>query len=106
LPIVEKYKGSAEKFTTGMGEEQNVERSLKALVPPASIKSAASIVNAGWKVRLQIDDWKILEDIEDAGKRRTEKLRVLRDLLLKSFEVYEYGKRVERDAAQRQRSNR
>jgi hypothetical protein len=46
-----------------------------------------------------LDDWSILEDIKDVKKQRGEKLRVLRDLVLKSLEVYEYHKRLEKHAA-------
>ena len=71
---------------------------LRALVPPASVHSIAAIINAGWSIRLSLDAWPILGDIENEQDRRIEKLRVLRDLMLKSFEVYEFRKRLERHA--------
>ena len=58
------------------------------------------IVNAAWKLRLDIDNWDILGAMKekDGASRRAEKLRILRDLVLKSFEVYEFRKRVEKNA--------
>jgi SepF-like predicted cell division protein (DUF552 family) len=94
--LVEKYRGQAECFAKGEKEEETIEQHLKSLVPVASAQSMTAVVNAAWKIRLGIDDWRILMDIEDLEKRRNEKLRVLRDLVLKSFEVYEYRKRLDK----------
>jgi hypothetical protein len=58
-----------------------------------------AVVNAAWEIRLEIDKWEILADVEDESKRRREKLRILRDLVLKSFEVYEFQKRVQKSEA-------
>jgi hypothetical protein len=55
-----------------------------------------AVVNAAWEIRLEIDTWAILADVEDEVRRKKEKLRILRDLVLKSFEVYEFQKRVQK----------
>jgi hypothetical protein len=99
--LVVKYRGRAECFKDGEKEEAFLEQHLKSLVPVASARSMAAVVNAAWKIRLQIDGWPILNDIEDDQRRRDEKLRVLRDLVLKSFEVYEYRKRLEKYRAKK-----
>lgn len=95
---VEKYHGKAEKFDTGSAHEGAAEGFFRNLVPAASIRSVAAIINAAWKIRLDLDGWEILEEIKDLKERRAEKLRVLRDLVLKSLEVYEYQKRLEKNA--------
>ena len=94
--MVDKYRGKAEPFTTGISDEQSVKQSLLNLVPAASAKSMTAVVNAAWEIRLDIDKWEILRDIEEGSKRKKEKLRILRDLVLKSFEVYEFQKRVQK----------
>jgi hypothetical protein len=94
--LVVKYRGKAECFNTGINEERDAELHLRSLVPIASAKSMAAVINAAWKIRLALDSWHVLKDIDDLDKRRSEKLRVLRDLVLKSFEVYEYRKRIGR----------
>jgi hypothetical protein len=73
-----------------------VKQSLLNLVPAASAKSMTAVVNAAWEIRLEIDTWAILADVEDEVRRKKEKLRILRDLVLKSFEVYEFQKRVQK----------
>lgn len=92
--LVEKHCEGAEKFDTGSAEEYPIETCFRALVPAASVKSMAAVVNAAWKLRLDLDGWNILTNIQDVDHRRKEKLRVLADLVLKSFEVFEYRKRV------------
>jgi hypothetical protein len=92
--IVEKYRGKAEPFNVRPGDEAGVKQSLLNLVPSASAKAMTAVVNAAWEIRLEIDKWEILADIEDETKRKREKLRILRDLVLKSFEVYEFQKRL------------
>jgi len=87
LGLVEKYKGKAECFTEGKGDEQRAFDSLSGLVPVAAIHSLAAIINAAWRLRLDIGEFKVEDDV---------KLRVLRDLVLKSLEVYEFRKRVEK----------
>jgi hypothetical protein len=94
--MIDKYHGRAECFDTGRDDERCVKQSLLNLVPAASTKSMAAVVNAGWDVRLEIDEWAILTDIEDSVKRRSEKVRILRDLVWKSFEVYEFRKRIDK----------
>jgi hypothetical protein len=94
--MVEKYRGKAESFLEGTADEPGVKRSLLNLVPAASARSMTAVVNAAWDIRLKINNWHILSDIEDEAKRQKEKLRVLRDLVLKSFEVYEFRKHVEK----------
>jgi hypothetical protein len=93
--LVERYHGKAECFTTGIDEEARVQHSLLNLVPAAIAKSMTAVVNAAWKIRLDLDSWNILAEIDDHSKRRQEKLRILRDLALKSFEVYEFRKRIQ-----------
>jgi len=99
--LIEKFHGKAEKFDTGTTSEVFAKQCLMNLVPAASIKSVAAVINAAWSIRLNLNDWNILGEIEDTSKRRIEKLRVLRDLVLKSLEVYEYHKRLEKDAIKR-----
>jgi hypothetical protein len=94
--MVEKYRGKAEPFSAGLNDEPQVKESLLNLVPAGSAKSMPAVVNAAWDIRLNIDNWAILSDIEDVAKRPKEKLRILRDLVLKSFEVYEFRKRVQK----------
>jgi hypothetical protein len=79
---------------TGRGEEASVKKCLLNLVPSASAKSMTAVVNAAWEIRLEVDKWNILPDVKDETKRKAEKLRILRDLVLKSFEVYEFKKRI------------
>jgi hypothetical protein len=100
LNIVRKYARKAEHFGTGSRHEESIEKNLRSLVPSASITSISAIVNAAWKLRLDIDNWDILGAMKekDGASRRAEKLRILRDLVLKSFEVYEFRKRVEKNA--------
>jgi hypothetical protein len=69
------------------------------LVPVATITSVSAIINAGWSLRLDLKSWDIAKDIDDENKRNKEKLRVLQDLILKSLEVYEYRKRLEKGNA-------
>ena len=95
--MVEKYRGKAERFSTGTDDEPGVKQSLWNLVPAASARSMTAVVNAAWNIRLELDSWNVLTDIEDEAKRRKEKLRVLRDLVLKSFEVYEFRKRLQKN---------
>ncbi len=83
--IVDRYRGKAESFATGISDEPGVKQSLLNLVPAASAKSMTAVVNAAWEIRLEIDKWEILSDVEDEDKRKKEKLRILRDLVLKSF---------------------
>lgn len=92
--LVEKYHGVAEKFTTGRGEEEGARVCLRALIPPSTVRSVAAIVNAAWDIRLTIDEWGILTNVENADQRRIEKQRILTDLVLKTFEVYEFQKRT------------
>jgi hypothetical protein len=69
--------------------------SLRHLMPVTSSNSISAIVNAAWNMRMELDDWTILQNVENQEARTTEKLRVLRDLVLKSFEIYEFNKRLE-----------
>jgi hypothetical protein len=94
--MVEKYRGKAECFREGTKDEEGIKRSLLSCVPAASARSMTAVVNAAWDIRMRIDDWNILQDIEDEARRQKEKLRVLRDLVLKSFEIYEFRKRVQK----------
>jgi hypothetical protein len=94
--MVEKYHGEADSFNSGKRDEPQVKDLLMNLVPAASTKSMTAVVNAAWDIRLELNDWNILGDIDNEETRRKEKLRVLRDLVLKSFEVYEVRKRSEK----------
>lgn len=94
--VVEKYRGKVECFSAGIKDEAGAKQSLLNCVPAASTKSMTAVVNAAWDIRMNVDDWNILGDIEDETKRQKEKLRVLRDLVLKSYEVYEFRKRVQK----------
>lgn len=96
--IVQKYCGKAEHFSTGSSHEKKIESNLRNLLPSASVASVSAIVNAAWELRLSIDDWEILGTMTDQASRRAEKLRILRDLVLKSFEVYEFRKRIKKNA--------
>jgi hypothetical protein len=96
--IVKKYSGKADHFNTGSSHENQIGRNLQNLVPSASVTSVSAIVNAAWELRLNVDDWDILGTMTDQISRRAEKLRILRDLVLKSFEVYEFRKRIEKNA--------
>jgi hypothetical protein len=98
ITLVDRYHGKAEKFDTGTSYEAAARTSLKSLVPIAKVRSMAAVVNAAWEIRLDLDDWPILTEISDDQRRRSDKLRVLRDLVLKSFEVYEFNKRLESHA--------
>jgi hypothetical protein len=98
VDLVSKFCGRAEKFDVGSPEEERIGSALKALVPAAAVSSMAAVINAAWKIRLDLDGWDVLNDIQDPLIQRKEKLRVLEDLVLKSFEVYEYRKRLERYA--------
>jgi hypothetical protein len=100
IPMVDKYHGSVEKFTAGANGEKHIKECLNSLVPPNSIQSIPALINAAWDIRLNLDDWELFNDLAK-NARWQEKLRVLRDLVLKGFEVYEYGKRLERHAAKR-----
>jgi hypothetical protein len=94
--VVEKYRGTVECFSEGIKDEAGAKQSLLNCVPAASTKSMTAVVNAAWDIRMDVNNWNILDDIEDETKRQKEKLRVLRDLVLKSYEVYEFRKRVQK----------
>jgi len=98
LPLVSKYSGKADCFTIGSCHQGQIVKNFRNLVPSAAVTSISAIVNAGWELRLSIDEWDIVGTISDHVTRRAEKLRILRDLILKSFEVYEFRKRIEKDA--------
>lgn len=99
-PFVEEYCKQAEKFDAGAAEESGIEACFRNLVPAASVRSMAAVVNAAWKLRLNIETWEILDNITDMEQRRKEKLRILDDLVLKSFEVFEYRKRLAKNATE------
>jgi len=99
IPLVEKYRGKAECFKDGTDHETSGKGCLVDLVPIATINSVSAIINAGWSLRLGLKSWDIAKDINDENERNKEKLRVLRDLILKSLEVYEYRKRMEKGNA-------
>jgi hypothetical protein len=94
--IVEQYRGKAESFKVGIGDVPAAKQSLLNLVPVVSTKFMTAVVNAAWEIRLDLDEWRILTDVEDVARRRNEKLRILRDLVLKSFEVYEFRERIQK----------
>jgi hypothetical protein len=96
--LVKKYSGRAEHFSTDSIHEQQIVRNFRNLMPSAAVTSVSAIVNAAWELRLNIDNWDILGTETDQLSRRAEKLRILRDLVLKSFEVYEFRKRIEKNA--------
>src|SRR5207248_1719335 len=96
--LVKKYAGKAEHFNISAALVPQIGKNLRRLIPSASVNSISAIVNAAWELRLNIDDWQILNAIADEASRKTEKLRVLRDLVLKSFEVYEFNKRTDKNA--------
>ncbi|MEI9901799.1 MAG: hypothetical protein WDN31_18740 [Hyphomicrobium sp.] len=96
LPLVSTYSGSAQCFKDGQRFEDDSRKCLQNLVPVASVPSVASIINAAWQVRNDFEAWPILESIKPAEKRTREMFRVLCDLVLKSLEVYEFAKRMER----------
>lgn len=99
LRPVEEYRGRVPMFVQCDDEEKHARECLWNLVPPATVSSIVPIVNAAWSIRLDVDAWDILGHVEDNDDRRAMKLRVLRDLVLKSFEVYEYRIRLEKHAA-------
>jgi hypothetical protein len=99
IPLVEKYRGNAECFRDGSQHVESAKGCLIDLVPVATITSVSAIINAGWSLRLDLKSWDIAKDIDDENKRNKEKLRVLQDLILKSLEVYEYRKRLEKGNA-------
>lgn len=99
IPLVEKYRGKAECFSDGTQHEKSAKGCLVDLVPVATINSVSAIINAGWSLRLDLKSLDIAKDIDDENERNMEKLRVLRDLILKSLEVYEYRKRLEKGNA-------
>lgn len=96
--LVKMYSGRAEHFSTGSIHEKQIVRNFRNLVPSAAVTSISAIVNAAWELRLSIDDWSIPGTVTDQVSQRAEKLRILRDLVLKSFEVYEFQKRIEKNA--------
>jgi hypothetical protein len=98
LDLVEKNHGDAHLFSVGAANLERVRTNLQNLIPADHIDSIAVIVNAGWRVRLAIDKWDILAGEADYKKRRQEKMRVLNEILLKSFEVYEFRKRLSQHA--------
>jgi hypothetical protein len=104
--MVERYRGKAESFRAGRNDEPQVKQSLWNLVPAGSAKSMSAVVNAAWDIRLNLDNWEILSDIDDAAKRKKEKLRILRDLVLKTFEVYEFRKRIQKYLARPKRTKK
>jgi hypothetical protein len=92
--LVEKYRGQSEKFDAGMAFEASAKQCLINLVPAGSVGSVTAIINAAWDIRLALDSWKIMKEEKKLERKRLEKLRILRDLVLKSLEVYEYQKRL------------
>lgn len=82
-------------FTEGASQEKDAYQYLSSLVPVTASRSIAATVNAAWDRRLALEEWGILNEVSDEAERRKDKLRVLRDLVLKSFEVYEFNKRMD-----------
>lgn len=101
LPLVQKMCSKWPQFNISEEDEGRMKSNLWNLVPADGTDSIASIVHAGWGIRLELDDWPILLNIQEDEKRRREKLRVLGDLILKSFEVFEYRRRLEKYATKR-----
>ncbi len=99
LAFMNDYTCDIPRYEEGSEDENRAKASMMSLVPAASAESIASIINAAWSIRLNLDKWDILSDIEEADIRRTNKIRVLRDLTLKGLEVFEFNKRVEKYAA-------
>ena len=93
--MVQKYRGNADCFTKGAAEEGDAYQYLSSLVPVTTTHSVAATVNAAWDRRLALEKWDILKEVANGAERRNDKLRVLRDLVLKSFEVYEFNKRID-----------
>ena len=92
--LVRAHSGGVRCVIPDDHEERRARESLRNLVPAVTARSITPIVNAAWAIRLEIDDWGILKSEADEAKRRQSKMRVLRDLVLKSFEVYEYNFRL------------
>jgi len=98
IELVDKHHGEAKPYTTYMTEVKNTRVSLENLIPAANTDSIAVIVNAGWEIRLALEKWDLSLREKDKQKIEVEKMRILNDLLLKSFEVYEFRKRLKRHA--------
>jgi hypothetical protein len=94
LDVVERFHGNVEPFSVGAPDEQRLYESLRKLMPPTPVTSISALVNAAWDIRLSLSTWNILSRIKDEHRRSKEKVRVLRDLVLKGMEVYEYRKRL------------
>lgn len=63
---------------------KNAELMLRQLRPANDSVSPAEVINAGWKLRLELKEWAV------PGVQPTKRIFVLNDLILKSFEVHEW----------------
>lgn len=100
LNLVNRFHGKADSFALGSTDEQRIRDSLRMLVPPCQVRSVSALVNAAWQIRLSLSDWDIQRGTSDERLRAQEKRRILRDLTLKSFEIFEFNKRLEKHATQ------
>lgn len=96
LPLVARYSGSAQCFTDGQVFEDTYKECFISLVPVAKVESVAAVINAAWKVRNDFRSWPVLRNVQPPDKQAREKFRVLTDLVLKSLEVFEFGKVMEK----------
>ena len=55
---------------------------------PAVGSDVAEIINAAWRIRIKLDDWEV-----PGVMGRDRKIRILNDLVFKSFEVLEWSER-------------
>jgi hypothetical protein len=99
VDLVDRFHGKADSFATGSTAEERTRDSLRMLVPPFPVTSISALVNAAWHVRLTLSDWNILKEVQGERERTREKIRVLRDLTLKGFEVFEFSKRIQNHAS-------
>jgi hypothetical protein len=97
--LVQKFKGGAQNFSDGAEEQKRALKLIGSLVPPAKITSISAVVNAAWDIRLNLEKWDVLSHLEDRFEQDIAKQKLLSDLVLKTFEIYEYLKRTEKHAA-------
>jgi len=92
--IIETAAQGPNTMVTNSPEEQNrIFQKFRMVVPPEKCSSLPDILNAAWKAYMDDSFW-TKEDIPDVGERE----KVLKELILKTLEIFEFERILERPA--------
>jgi hypothetical protein len=70
---------------------EKIKSELLSVIPTSSANSLADITNAAWDVFFSLDSWNVL------AKAESEKVALLNELTIKSFEILEIKQRLHQD---------